>query len=211
MSACIRWSERTGWRQRDKEVEGETLLIISGHRRRQHRECVLHVLFKPKNGTREKTDLNQTKQQHLESVQRFNNPVYSLKLRLFFTAESWSTLTIPLIHWNRPAAAFLCVSVGGNTSDTGGTGQSPGVNVHEEQWDKSLYCCSRWRKTAGLKDFKHCPFNAFVLFMKQYCSFGILYSRRGRHQVEQSCISWWQNDVWTRNRATPSLQWISPG
>lgn len=30
---------------------------------------------------REMMDPNQTKQQHLESIQRFNNPVYSLRLR----------------------------------------------------------------------------------------------------------------------------------
>lgn len=45
------------------------------------------LAFIKQEGTGEKTDLSQTKQEHLESVQRFNNPVYSLKLSPVVTAE----------------------------------------------------------------------------------------------------------------------------
>ncbi|KAK5871993.1 hypothetical protein PBY51_012729 [Eleginops maclovinus] len=39
-------------------------------------------LIKPKKGIGEKKDLSRAEQQHLEGIQRFNNPVYSLKLSL---------------------------------------------------------------------------------------------------------------------------------
>lgn len=60
---------------------------------------LLSFFLSPKNDTEEKTVLKQTKQQHLESIQRFSNPVYSLRLWSCSSLESWSTLIITQKHW----------------------------------------------------------------------------------------------------------------
>lgn len=93
---------------------------------------VLQVIFRPRNTNREKKDLDQTKQQHLEHIQWFTNPVYSPRL--------CSSLCSALIV----TKLTVCGCVVG---DSAGAGQSP-VWPHEKQIDKSPHCCRRWKKTS---------------------------------------------------------------
>lgn len=76
------------------------------------------------------------------------------------------------------------------TSDTGGTGQSPGVNVHEEQSDKaSIVAADEGQLTAGRKDLERCPFNVCAFHSTVLC-IKVFYSRGGSHAaVEPSTLS----------------------
>lgn len=149
--SVIRWSER-----RVKEVD-ET----------SERTCPSLPFENKDADAGEKKHLNQTKQQHLESVQRFNNPVCSRRL--------WSAVRSLLYsgdpHWSGPAAVCvwthqtLGVLVGPPGVIVWGADcwKSPIVAAHEEETS-----CESENASHGGNIWS----TVLLCFRFSYCSYG---------------------------------------